>query len=405
MTNLKEINKEIIDDINAFLDESGILDNPHAMPNISKRDWWKRKGKVEWFDLIMEGYNEMNEAWPIRVLDWINSRLNDEPLDWASSFDEWLELYATPTMLARYWDKEPANNRKSQLIVNGIRRYRAELPFEVYSAHEFKFCIDHNIQAKPKCKECGNDAPFGQCYNYGYRDFCSSKCQLAFNNKAKPPKRSDLNDDEIRDIISEIPLDVRSVSNESVMDHYLNMAEYSIQVKPSATPPETIHIFMNKLTLADVICPVCKTNYKPFVSQGAGYKKTCGGMCAWYRDGRTKHFSGASYTHGGFNSMEDGFIYILESSLLGSVKIGISIDPAKRLKTLRKNIADLEIVECIHVNGGLWELERKLHRKFKEYRQKYERKFDGCTEFFELNESQIDDAVQIIKDWKWNKQS
>jgi len=94
------------------------------------------------------------------------------------------------------------------------------IDFEVDNIVELRYCVLNNLKEKPKCKCCGKPVKF-HTSTIGYRDFCSTICQMDYNNTKKEPELSNLSDNEIRDIISKIPADRRNLTNPKISKVFL----------------------------------------------------------------------------------------------------------------------------------------------------------------------------------------
>ena len=78
--------------------------------------------------------------------------------------------------------------------------------------------------------------------------------------------------------------------------------------------------------------------------------------------------------------VQNNFVYLMKSELTGLLKIGISIDPVKRRRTLET--AQGGRIELLKIISGGRNIERKLHDKFSNYRK------DG--EWFEYSSEILD---------------
>lgn len=262
---------------------------------------------------------------------------------------------------------------------------------------EYFYIKAFNIQERPKCMNCSGKIEFHNC-SEGFREFCSKECQLEFRNSIKPPKMSNKSDDEIRAIIEKIPLDVRNLSKFNVADNYLNIQKYSEEIS-GLQVTERIYLFMNKSSLNEPFCNYCGSK-KKFVSQGKGYLKTCGKeSCKQASIGNVSNIF-KNVSKGGC-SYDESFIYLFKSESNTEIfKIGISYNPLERLKKIQRSsgIADLKIIFCMFKKNP-FELEQKLHKIFENKKLLFEHNFDGSSEFFTLNEEDIDFIKKEIIKW------
>lgn len=84
-------------------------------------------------------------------------------------------------------------------------------------------------------------------------------------------------------------------------------------------------------------------------------------------------------------------IYLLQCRNTGLFKIGITNNLAKRLQTIGGTLVTLDQVQCVNTR----EQEKYLHTKYKQFRKVNPTVRTGNTEFFQLNDLQ----VQEIKDY------
>jgi hypothetical protein len=279
----------------------------------------------------------------------------------------------------------------SKVYDNLIKDAFKLIDFEVDNIVELRYCVLNNLKEKPKCKCCGKPVKF-HTFTIGYRDFCSTTCQMDYNNTKKEPELSNLSDNEIRDIISKIPADRRNLTNPKIAKVFLNIKKYSEKID-DLKDKERIYLFQNKVTLDDVYCPICKTHKKIFKSQNLGYANTCG------RYHCINKFKYPNYVidetkENEFRSrnrnvvLKNCFIYLLYSEKLNAYKIGISSNPKSRIRKLKNDVPDLKILMCSYVKNAC-DLEFDLHNKFKYNRVQFEHTFDGYSEFFYFDEKEL----------------
>lgn len=376
-------------EIRKFLQESDLL-FPKYNRNISRKKVWDNIN-YEWSLFLFNSFEQMNSIYPISFVDFLKKFIfDDESIIYYSSELDFIKR--TPVVQINEGTKHyKIFFDKSKKLIN----------FEPTSFTEIIYCVRNDIVDRPKCKECEEMTQF-TVYKNGYRTFCSQKCQIIYNNKQKEIKESDLSDNEIRELISKIPLDHRNLSNEIIASNFVNISNYSKHFG-NLTITEKIYVFFNKLSLNDISCETCN-KIKIFKSQGIGYTKTCGRKsCIDVARFGTSYYKendlNIKVAKGG-ESFENGFLYILFSQSLSAYKIGISQDPISRLYSLRKNINDLEIKECCWLNADLGKTEKEFHNIFNGKKAIFERSFDGYTEFFYLEQDDINFMKRVIYERK-----
>lgn len=275
-----------------------------------------------------------------------------------------------------------------------LNHAKGEVNFEPASWSELRYCILNGITDRPRCKTCGKECEFVSDY-YGYRDYCSITCQLYNNNSIKESKLSDLNDDAIRELLLSISPDVRNRCNEDVANVFINIENYSRSFGMDLSDREKIYIFLMRLTPDDIMCPYCKTHKRKFISQVAGYRKTCGRYLCATCASRGVMPRDSSKTnepfHPKFETITDSFLYVLKFSS-GVYKIGISCNPKARAKKLSKSYGDYTIIMCVYVKETA-KLENELHDHFRNQRVNPDFNHDGYSELFNLS----DDDIKWIK--------
>lgn len=271
--------------------------------------------------------------------------------------------------------------------------------FKTDNIYEVKYCFEHNLTERPKCKECNKDTIFtGKLSGY-FRDFCCLKCQMDYNNKEKEPKLSNLSDSEIRKIIESIPPDRRNLTNQKFADVFLNVYNFSkdaVDLKQT----ERQYLFMNNLSTDYIICPYCKCHKKIFQSSISGYKATCGRKnCVklhLYPNCKSDlEFSNEYYTTTRNVILENSFLYVIYSKKNNFYKIGISTNPTSRISSFLKFFDDFEIKYCVFLKNAN-EVEHNLHTHFKDKNVLFENSFDGYTEYYRLNEDDLEYIKKVI---------
>lgn len=97
--------------------------------------------------------------------------------------------------------------------------------------------------------------------------------------------------------------------------------------------------------------------------------------------------------------LKDCFLYVLKSKQNNFYKIGISLDPILRLRSLKNVIDDFEIIFCVFLKNANT-IEKELHNKFKDKKSIISETFDGYSECFDLNNNDI----RYIKDYLYENQ-
>ena len=326
--------------------------------------------------LILENYDSILMLLKKETLD------NFIKINFNNNFEKALEVFKTRPTLSENISKV----FKSELSLKGLDDIREYFYMKVF-----------NITDRPKCLNCLGKIQFQSCSD-GFREFCSKKCQIEFRNSIKTPKMSNKTDDEIRTIIEKIPLDVRNLAKFEIADNYLNIQKYSERLNDLQVT-ERIFLFMNKLPLSEPFCNFCGSK-KKFISQGKGYLKTCGKeACKQASLGKISNIF-KNVSKGGC-SYDESFVYLLKSERNSEIfKIGISLNPLKRLEKIQRSsgITDLKIYFCMYKKNP-YELEQKLHKIFESKKLIFEHSFDGSTEFFTLNEKDVEFIEKEIIKW------
>lgn len=298
------------------------------------------------------------------------------------------------------------NATHSELISKHYHSYFKDefkdiVDFETDNIYEVKMCFDNGMRERPKCRECGRDAPFTGALNGYFRDFCCFKCQMDYNNKEKTPKLSNLSDDEIREIVSKIPPDRRNLTNPKYADVYLNIYNYSKDVV-DLKQNERQFLFMNKLDINYIVCPYCKCHKKIFKSSVEGYRETCGRKsCIKLRihpncgpsdeeinlDDRISENRNAI--------LSSSFLYVIYSKKNDFYKIGISVNPTSRVSSFLQFFDDFELKFCVFLKNAN-DVEYEFKKHFKEKRVLFESSFDGHTEYFKLNNDDLEYIKRVL---------
>lgn len=83
---------------------------------------------------------------------------------------------------------------------------------------------------------------------------------------------------------------------------------------------------------------------------------------------------------------QETVVYVMKSDTSGHFKIGHSRDPEQRLKTLRRYVPDLKIIDMVRT-AKVWEIE--LHRRFNSVRV--------YGEWFALSQAQLDQISELFR--------
>lgn len=393
MEDLKMRAKEILEGLGA----------PAAFKNfMSMRNWWMRNhpGIGE---PLFELYDKCNEIYEVKIKDFLLSFAfdvnNNVCYDYGDVF-----IKRKPEILNAIVNATGAN--RSEACVAKILKAKDEcdkvLGYKTRSIQELKYCLINKIEKLPVCQTCGGEVEFNGP-SYGFRKFCSAKCQNLHHNSQKPIGRVDLSNDEVRELILRVGIDHRNLHNEVVASCFDNVLDYTNDIFKPLKANEALYIFLNKLEKSDVMCPVCEVRKRKFISQGQGYLKTCGcKSCVYgvrhdvYYEGHESVSKGPYSIRGDVEYRESGFIYILKSDFSGLTKIGVTQDPMHRIKTISKDIEDVSIVNCFYIKRGLLDLERHIHEKYKDKQALLDPQIAGYTEWFELSDDDVKDIEVFI---------
>lgn len=370
------------DEIKQFIIDNNIL-YPTFNRNIARKIYWNNRNK-EWAEYIFTNYEEHNKKRSINFANFLRYFFFGEKIKY---YYNNVEEYLTKTVNLQCNPGTKLYNSFYNEAINFVK-------FEPINMTEIIYCYRNNLKERPKCLECDNDVKF-TVYKTGYRKFCSQQCQLIYNNKLKEIKRSNKSDKEIREIISNIPLDLRNLTNIEIANNFENIIERTKDFHDIPTN-ERIHIFQNNLSISDITC-VCGSK-RLFKSQGVGYLKTCGKSLCMNISKNVNFFNNNEInirTSKSGTSYKNGFLYVLKSDDNGFFKIGISQNPINRLESLRKNISDFRIIECFWLNSDLGNIESYLHKKFNNKKVYFDTSFDGFSEIFYLDDADI----TYIKDY------
>lgn len=381
MTVANDMKKEIQD----YIISNEIFEGLYNRNYSRKRIW--DNINIEWSNYIFKKYNEYNNKFELSFINFMKLYfLNDSSIQFYHDCDDFIKR-----------NKNTQINPNTKLYNLFFNECKELVNFEPVSFSELLYCIHNNIKDRPHCKCCSNDVDF-TLYKVGYRDFCSTICQMKYNNESKIPKSQGLTNSSIRQIYSDIPLDRRNLTNQLIADHFQDVEKYCSFDKSLKTR-EMIYVFMNKLSLFDLTC-VCG-NRKLFRSQGQGYSKTCGSkscidIAKHGNQTNSKYFTRSKISRGG-HSYESGFVYLMYSVDNDFYKIGITHNPINRLEQLKRNIPDIEYKQCVFVDSPST-VEKILHEKFDNQRLELNERFGGYTEFFNLNSTDVVCVKEIINE-------
>lgn len=393
MGDLKLRAKEILESLGA----------PAAFKNfMSMRNWWMRNhpGVGE---PLFELYDKCNEIYEVKIKDFLLSFAFDVKNNVCYDYGD-VFIKRKPEILNAIVNATGAN--RSEACVAKILKAKDEcdkvLGYKTRSIQELKYCLINKIEKLPSCQTCGGEVEFNGP-SYGFRKFCSAKCQNLHHNSQKPIGRVNLSDDEVRELILSVGIDHRNLHNEVVASCFDNVLDYTNGIFKPLKANEALYIFLNKLEKSDVMCPVCEVRKRKFISQGQGYLKTCGcKSCVYgvrhdvYYEGHESVSKGPYSIRGDVEYRESGFIYILKSDFSGLTKIGVTQDPMHRIKTISKDIEDVSIINCFYIKRGLLDLERCLHEKYKGNQFLLDPQIAGYTEWFKLSDDDVKDIEVFI---------
>lgn len=92
-------------------------------------------------------------------------------------------------------------------------------------------------------------------------------------------------------------------------------------------------------------------------------------------------------------------LYIMQTNV-GLVKIGVSKVVESRLETLQMvSPFQVECAAVVYVLGssrGVYNIEKSLHHKFKDYNKVFPERFDGSTEYFTVS---VSDVLEALKEF------
>lgn len=377
--------------------------SPEKFKNfMSMRAWWERNypGVAdELFDL----YDRCNDIYCTSIVCFLKSFAFD--VDNKVCYD-YSDIFTKrkPESLNALINRTGPN--KSEVARDKILKAKEEcdkvLGYETRSIQELRYCIINKIEELPTCQTCGGAVDF-HCAAVGFRKFCSAKCQNIYHNSQKEVGRVSLSDDEIRDLILRVGIDHRNLHNEEVAGCFENVLDYTNEVYKPLKTNEALYIFLNKLTKSDIMCPVCEVRKRKFISQGQGYRETCGcKSCVYgiihdvYYEGSDPVAKGPYSIRGDIEYRESGFVYIISSEFSGLTKIGVSQDPVSRIKMISKDIEDVKMINCFYIKKGLVDLERHLHEKYRDKQVLLDSQIAGYTEWFKLSDDDVKDIEVFI---------
>lgn len=383
-----------------------ILENqgaPSAFKNfMSMRNWWMRN-HPEVGEPLFEMYDKCNEIYDTKIKDFLLSFAFDVDNKVCYEYGDVFTKHKPEILNAIINFTGPNRSEvRGAKILKAKDECDKSLGYKTRSIQELKYCLINKIEKLPVCRQCGSEVEFNGPKS-GFRKFCSARCQNIHHNSQKDIGRVDLSDDEVRDLILGVGIDHRNLHNEAVAGCFDNVLDYSNAIFKPLKPNEAIYIFLNKLDKSDVMCPVCEVRKRKFVSQGQGYLKTCGcKSCVYgirhnvYYEGQESVSRGPYSIRGGVEYRESGFIYILKSDFSGLTKIGVAQDPVHRIKTIAKDIEDVDMVNCFYIKRGLLNLERHIHEKYRDSQAPLDPQIAGYTEWFKLSDDDVKDIEVFI---------
>lgn len=370
-----------------ILKNCDLQDSYFSNRNFSMKSFWDNK-EPELQDYVFELYEKYNSFYETPFSNFIKYYFFGEGEQCYCDIDDFLKKYHAPQRI----------HKNTKKFIKYYPQQRKFIKFDTENFAEIFYCYRNGLNDRPTCsnENCSEKCEFVTT-KYGFRKYCSQKCQLHDNNIEKVPQRSDKSNLEIRTHINKIPLDRRNLTNREIQKYYLNIEDYSKWLFNQPTN-ERIYIFMNKLNESDITC-VCGDK-KSFYSQGVGYKLSCGkNSCihqAWRGDSYYKEDVLNAYRNKNGQTTETGFLYVLESKELTAHKIGIAVNPIKRFNKLLKSVPDLKMKICIFIERGLYKKEKYLHKLYKNKNVIFESSFDGYTEYFHLTPEDIESIREYL---------
>lgn len=369
---------------------------------MSMRNWWRRN-YPDVAHRLFEEYDRCNEIYSVGIGKFLKSFAFD--VDTGVCYD-YTDIFTgrSPEHLSAIVNRSGPNtcDVARPKIIKAKEICDERLGYKTRSIQELKYCLINKIEKLPSCQTCGGEVEFNGP-SYGFRKFCSAKCQNLHHNSQKPIGRVDLSDDEVRELILSVGIDHRNLHNEVVASCFDNVLDYTNGIFKPLKANEALYIFLNKLEKSDVMCPVCEVRKRKFISQGQGYLKTCGcKSCVYgvrhdvYYEGHESVSKGQYSIRGDIEYRESGFIYIIKSDFSGLTKIGISQDPVSRIKMISKDIEDVRLINCFYIKRGLLGLERHIHEKYKDKQALLDPQIAGYTEWFKLSDDDVKDIEVFI---------
>lgn len=369
---------------------------------MSMRKWWE-DNYPDIASELFAIYDKCNEIYDVSIGNFLKSFAFDVDTRVCYDYSDIFTKRSTENINAIIKGTKPSYSEELRAKILKAKEICDErLGYETRSPHELRYCLINKIESLPVCQLCGGSVEYNGPA-YGFRKFCSAKCQNTYHNSQKPIGRVDLSDDEVRELILSVGIDHRNLHNEVVASCFDNVLDYTNGIFKPLKANEALYIFLNKLEKSDVMCPVCEVRKRKFISQGQGYLKTCGcKSCAYgirhgvYYEGANSVSRGPYSIRGDVEYRESGFIYILKSDFSGLTKIGVTQDPIHRIKTISRDIEDVGIVNCFYIKRGLLDLEKYIHEKYRDNQVLLDSQIAGYTEWFKLSESEIEDVEVFI---------
>lgn len=352
--------------------------------NISKRKFWENK-IPEFVDKLFEDFERFKNVYGTNFAGYLLKGLfhidreknNKKYFTFNRNFESLEDMVENITYTEVICSSNP-----------NLKKYNFSpiIDFDPKKLSEVIFCYYAKIRKRPLCPVCNKNELEFRDLVCGYREFCSPKCQITYHNLPKEKKLSDKSNDEIRELISQIPLDARTTTNEKIMNHFLNIEKNYPGEELSER--EKLYLFMNKKDIQECYC-ICGRK-KIFLSQGQGYKKTCGNtFCLITRRGGIPKKDISDYKdtnyHGDRNNC---FLYILKSEKNNFFKVGISHSPINRLRNLQKYIPDFEIIFSMYLKRAEYE-EQNILKKYKHKKIRLDYIFPGSSELLNLNSKDL----------------
>jgi len=218
---------------------------------------------------------------------------------------------------------------------------------------------NHNIEVDFTCGSCGNKTT--KLYSYFLKNKECKSCSYSKASKKRNEKKYGKNIDKMETYL-----------------HENNIEYFSIEEKKD-------HIYSD----IEVLCNNCGTKYKSeFYRIQRFYDRNAEILCKECKKQESKYKHGCSVTFYSKNKIgeELGYFYSYDTIVEGKkcYKIGITRqDVLGRVKDQVNNPRNIVYIKMTNLECA--KLERELKIKYKKYNSLLKEKFDGYTEFFDVD--------------------